>query len=165
MTWATHIAFGSIVASVFGLHTFLVMLGSTAPDWLEDLFGLREHRGVSHYVFLWGVAFLVSLFLLLYFGGWALWLFSFVVGGCSHILLDALTVAGVPLGFGKMRVRIGGLIRTGKQSEWVFLVLLLVAFVPLKGLNLEIGYSKWKGYYEKGLLDEREFLERKFKLF
>jgi len=165
MTWATHTTASYILSSVLGLNVVLALLGSTAPDWFEDLFGLREHRGVSHYFVLWFFAFLLCLGLLLSGFEWAFYPLSFVVGGLSHLFLDALTVAGIPLGVGKIRVRIGGLIRTGKTSEWVFLALLLVAFVPIRGMNIEIGYSKWKSYYEKGLLDEREFQERKFKLF
>ena len=169
MTWLTHTTFAFFSAQFLGLHAGLAVLGSTAPDWFEDLFGLKEHRGVSHYVVLWFFAFVVCLVfyfshgILKDFGFLAL---SFVFGGLTHLFLDSLTVSGVPLGVYRTRVRIGGLIRTGRLSEWVFLLFLLVVFVPLWSVGgFEFGFSKAKRLYEMGIIDKREFLERRFRFF
>ena len=48
MTWITHTTFAFFGASFLGLNVPLAVVGSTAPDWFEDLFGLREHKGMSH---------------------------------------------------------------------------------------------------------------------
>jgi len=170
MTWITHTAFAFFSSSLLGLNTYLAVVGSTAPDWFEDLFGIREHRGVSHYLTLWFGAFLLSLILLSISNdlihSFGFYLLSFVFGGLTHLLLDALTVSGVPLGAYRTRIRIGGLIRTGKLSEWVFLSFLVLVFVPLLSSgSLEFGFSKYKKLYEMGIIDKREYLERRFRFF
>jgi len=171
MTWITHSAVAFGFAWLFGLHTGLAVLGSTAPDWFEDFFGIKEHRGITHYIWLWFLLFVVPLsFWLAGTGSEFLdmafyWLVSFGFGGFSHIVLDALTVAGVPLGVGRVRVRIGGLVRTGKLSEWVFLALVLLLFTPLLVFDVKIGISQWGKLYEEGIIDRREYEERRFKFF
>jgi inner membrane protein len=165
MTWITHSAFAGLTSWVFGLDFGLAVLGSTAPDWFEDFFGVREHRGITHWLSLWFVLFVFFLALSVEGFGWAVYLLSFVYGGLSHVVLDALTVSGVPLGFSKVRVRIGGLVRTGKTSEWVFLALIVIFLSPLVRLDVKVGYSKWKELYEAGVIDRREYEERRFKIF
>jgi len=166
MTWITHTFFAFASASVLGLPVLSAVLGSTAPDWLEDFLGIREHRGITHYVVLWVFAGVVAFFV------W-LWLrhdvllhaVAFVYGGLTHLLLDSLTVAGVPLGVGRVRVRIAGLIRTGKLSEWVFLAVLVFAFSPFLLGGAKLGWGKAWELYNQGVIDKREYLERRFKLF
>ncbi len=165
MTWITHSAFAGLTGWIFGLNTGLAILGSTSPDWAEDLFGVREHRGFTHFLVLWFGVFIFFLVLVLEGVNWAMYGLSFVYGGLSHILLDALTVSGVPLGFSNVRIRIGGLIRTGKVSEWVFLALLLVFLTPLVRLDIKFGYNKWRELYFQGVLDKREYEERMFRIF
>jgi hypothetical protein len=62
-------------------------------------------------------------------------------------------------------VRIGGLIRTGRLSEWVFLALVLLLFTPLLVFDVKIGISQWGQLYENGIIDRREYEERRFKFF
>jgi membrane-bound metal-dependent hydrolase YbcI (DUF457 family) len=100
MTWITHTTLAFGFAWLFGLHTGLAVLGSTAPDWFEDFFGIKEHRGITHYLWFWFLLFAVPLAFWLAGTGSEfldtafLWLVSFGFGGFSHIVLDALTVAG-----------------------------------------------------------------------
>ena len=166
MTWITHTTFAYFTSELFGLSP-LAVLGSTAPDWTEDLFGIKEHRGRTHYVVLWFTAFIITLSLYLATKNTLLFhALSFTYGGLTHLLLDSLTVSGVPLGAYKTRVRIVGLVRTGKLSEWVFLACLLILFVPLhRAGSLEFGFAKYKELYKKGVIDLREYNERKFKIF
>jgi inner membrane protein len=165
MTWITHTAFAGLSAWIFGLHSGLAVLGSTSPDWFEDFFGIKEHRGITHWFSLWFLVFVFFLALSLEGVGWAVYPLSFVYGGLSHVVLDALTVSGVPLGFSKLRIRIGGLVRTGKTSEWVFLALIVVFLVPLLRLDVKVGYSKWRELYDGKVIDRREYEERRFKIF
>jgi membrane-bound metal-dependent hydrolase YbcI (DUF457 family) len=129
------------------------------------------YRGITHYLWLWFLLFVVPLgFWLAGTGSEVLdtafyWLVSFGFGVFSHICLDALTVSGVPLGVGKVRVRVGGLIRTGKISEWVFLALVLLLFTPLLVFDVKIGINQWGQLYENGIIDRREYEERRFKFF
>ena len=166
MTWLTHGSFAYLTGVLFGLNPYFVVAGSTAPDWTEDLLGVKEHRGITHYVVLWAGAFLFSIILYgslkndLTFN-----LLSFVYGGLTHLFLDALTVSGVPLGIGKIRVRIGGLIRTGKLSEWVFLALTLAVLYPITASGGVFGLFPAKKLYEKGIIDLKEYRELRFHLW
>lgn len=165
MTWITHTAFAGLTSWIFGLNTGIAIAGSTAPDWFEDMFGIHEHRGITHYLTLWFAVFIFFLVLTLEKVPYADIGLSFCYGGLTHLFLDSLTKAGIPLGIGKQRIRIGGLITTGKPSEWVFLALILVFLTPLTRLDVKIGYSKWKDLYEQGIIDLREYEERRFKIW
>ena len=166
MTWLTHTTFAYFTSQLLGLSPFAV-LGSTAPDWSEDLFGIKEHRGRTHYIVLWFTAFVIALSLYLTTKNALLFhALSFIYGGLTHLFLDSLTVSGVPLGAYNVRIRITGLVRTGKLSEWVFLACLLIVFVPLhQAGSLKFGFSKYKDLYKEGVIDLREYNERKFKVF
>ena len=169
MTWLTHTTFAYLTAQILGLPPAPAILGSTAPDWGEDLLGIKEHRGKTHYITLWSSLFLLTL--VLYLGapnGLAKTLFlnllTFTLGGLSHLLLDALTVAGVPLGLNRTRIRIGGLITTGKLSEWIFLGLILLILIPVKNSGLTLGLTNYKELLKKGVIDKREYKEHRLEL-
>jgi membrane-bound metal-dependent hydrolase YbcI (DUF457 family) len=164
MTWPTHTFFAGTTAHILGLNPAIAMLGSTAPDWTEDLFGINEHRGVTHYLVIWFFALMISFMLFLSHADYSLELLSFTYGGMTHLFLDALTKTGVPLYKGQ-RIRIGGLITTGKLSEWIFLALLIVFFTPLIKLDTKLGYSRYKELHQEGVIDLREYKERKFRLW
>ncbi len=166
MTWITHTTFAYFTSSMLGLSPFAV-LGSTAPDWTEDLFGVKEHRGLTHHITLWFTAFVIVLTLYLATHHPLLYhLLSFTYGGLTHLLLDSLTVSGVPLGAYNMRIRITGLIRTGQLSEWIFLTCLLIIFVPLhQAGGIKLGFSRYKEIYQQGIIDRKEYNERKLKLW
>lgn len=167
MTWLTHTAFAGLTSWIIGLPTSTSILGSTAPDWTEDLFGIHEHRGITHYLVIWFILFLFFLTLRLenLFLPYSEYLLGFVYGGLTHLFLDSLTKSGIPLGFSKIRVRIGGLITTGKPSEWIFLALILIFLTPLTRLDVKFGWNKWKDLYQQGIIDEREYDERRFKIW
>jgi len=166
MTWATHTFFAFASANILGLPVIPAVLGSTSPDWSEDFLGIKEHRGITHYVVLWVLAFVLAGGLWLWLRhDVLLWLVAFIYGGLTHLLLDSLTVAGVPLGVGRVRVRIAGLIRTGKLSEWVFLAVLVFAFSPFLLGGVSLGWGKAWELYNQGVIDKREYLERRFKLW
>jgi len=164
MTWLTHTYFAGTTAHILGLDPTLAVLGSTAPDWSEDLFGIREHRGPTHWVIIWFFALSLSFLLFLANTKGSQLLLSFTYGGATHIFLDALTISGVPL-YGRQRIRIGGLIRTAKPSEWLFLGLLILFLTPLLKLDIKLGYNRYRALYEKGIIDLKEYNERKLKIW
>jgi len=164
MTWLTHTFFAGTTAHILGLNPALAMLGSTAPDWTEDMFGIHEHRGITHYLVIWLPALMIAFFLFLSHAPYSHELLSFIYGGTTHLFLDALTKSGIPA-YGKTRIRVGGLITTGKPSEWIFLALLILFLSPLIKLDVKLGYSKYKSMYEHGLIDRKEYNERKFKIW
>jgi len=166
MTWLTHTTFAYLTGALFGLNTYFAVAGSTAPDWAEDFLGIREHRGITHYATLWAGAFIFSIIL---YGSMkndlTFNLLSFICGSLTHLLLDGLTVSGIPLGIGKLRIRIGGIIRTGKLSEWIFLGLTLAVFYPLIGAGGKFGLFPAKELYQKGIIDLKEYRELRFRLW
>ena len=166
MTWLTHSAFAYLTGTIFGLNPYFTVAGSTAPDWTEDLLGIREHRGITHYVVLWVGVFLFSIIL---YGSLKTTItfnvLSFVYGGLTHLLLEALTVSGVPLGIGKIRVRIGGLVKTGKLSGWVFLTITFAFLYPIPESGGVFVLFPEKVLYEKGIIDLKEYRELRFHLW
>lgn len=86
-----------------------------------------KHRGVLHSLF-------SCVLLSLIVGMFDLWLgFGFGVGYVSHLVLDALTLAGVGL-FWPLRFRVSGFVRSGSWVEDVLFVLLL---------GLDIVFGVW----------------------
>ena len=166
MTWITHTTFAHFTSQLLGLSPFAI-LGSTAPDWTEDLFGVKEHRGITHYITLWFTLFALTLTLYLTTHHTIIYhALSFTYGALTHLFLDSLTISGVPLGAYNMRIRITGLIRTGKLSEWVFLACLLIVFLPLQQAgSIKLGFSRYKEIYNQGIIDRREYNEGKLKLW
>jgi membrane-bound metal-dependent hydrolase YbcI (DUF457 family) len=169
LTWLTHTTFAYLTACLLGLPPAPAILGSTAPDWSEDLLGVKEHRGRTHYITYWSFLFLLTL--VLYLGapnGPAKTLFlnllTFAFGGLTHLFLDSLTVAGVPLGLSRTRIRIGGLITTGKLSEWIFLGLILLILIPVKNAGLTLGLTNYKELLKRGVIDKREYKEHRWDL-
>jgi len=167
MTWLTHGTFAYLTASLLGINPYIAVVGSTAPDWLEDTLGIKEHRGPTHYLTIWVSLFLISLLLagIKQTTPFGVQLLAFTYGGLTHLLLDALTVSGIPLGVGKTRIRIGGIIRTGKLSEWVFLAITFAVLFPLLHMGASLGFGTAKELYEKGIIDLKEYRELRFKLF
>ncbi|NPA40834.1 MAG: metal-dependent hydrolase [Aquificae bacterium] len=164
MTWLTHTFFAGTTAHILGLNPAIAVIGSTAPDWTEDLFGINEHRGITHYLVLWFLALMLTFLLFLSHAPYSMELLSFTYGSMTHLFLDALTKTGIPL-YGKQRIRIGGLITTGRLSEWLFLALLILFLTPLIKLDAKLGHSRYKELHKQGIIDRKEYNERKFKLW
>ena len=131
MTWLTHIAGGFFLYRLFhgGIEPVtmgLCLFGSIFPDWMEGPPGRRwlKHRGLSHSILLWLAVALLIPFLVP--EGFLTFVKYFLLGVTSHLLLDSLTVYGVPL----FRERTVGfrIVKTGKVSE---IVVLFVIFLSL----------------------------------
>lgn len=82
-----------------------IVLGSTAPDWMEiswwsgtKRFSLIPHRTITHWTALWVIFLIVALFELdRSHGAVSYGVSGFAAGGLLHCFLDATTPMGVPM--------------------------------------------------------------------
>jgi len=175
MKWVNHIAIAGAGAAVWRSELVpLAVLGSTAPDWLEWAYTLTtrrkiKHRGATHYVSAW----VAGLLFALYAWDWHFAIAAFAGGGLSHVLCDALTVQGVPLGWWSDRRfhLFGGRIRTGiGWGEYWVAGAFVLACVGIGLLTRHWGggggfspfFWDWADYYHKGLIDGHEWKENRF---
>lgn len=161
MTWASHIIVGSATAKVFGLNYILTTLGSILPDLAEMITPKHiQHRGVTHSIALW----LAALPLL-----WSTPLRDCILGVViGHLLMDSLTVMGVPV-FDENSRRItifGGRLRTASAGEFaVSGIIAFIAFVIMGSFTLDTSRRNWKALHEQKVIDTREYYENRFKVF
>jgi len=173
--WVNHIAIAAATTAVFSPALVPVaVLGSTAPDWIEWLpriVGKRtiKHRTTTHYVVYW-VAALAFFSLVWDFGGIGA---AFAWGGLSHVLCDALTASGVPLGWwSDRRFHIfGGRLKTGMLGEyWVAGGVVVLCCVLIYSTRSYSGgfvpfFYDYAGYYQDGTIDAKEWRERRLVFF
>ena len=173
MTWPSHILMGIALAKGFGLSLPWCVAGSLAPD-LAEIFvkkittlrgktvwiGLSQaaHRTYTHSL-LWAGLFLLA--------GWGLApVRSFFAGVLfGHLLLDAMTVMGVPVLDGRKRriTLFGGKIRTRSLGEFVaVLALAFIAYAVAPSLTIIQGLGE---LYQQGIIDRYEYEKRKKALF
>ncbi len=133
MTTGTHILAGVAVALYFKLPIFPAVLGSVFPDVdLKKGFPKKRtlfnaHRGITHHVAIPAILMFAAFFFKdvipsVIFKD----ILSFSLGYTSHLLLDALTPLGVPVGFSYRQRFSFKLLKSGKLSEIVVALLLLV---------------------------------------
>ncbi len=162
MTWASHVIVGSAAAKVFGLNYFLTAFGAILPDLAEMVIPKNvRHRGITHSVALWSVALVLS------------WKFpairDVILGVCvGHLLMDCLTVKGVPILDENSRyiTLLGGKIRTASPGEFVVSgIIAFIAFVILGSFSVDSSKRNWKTMHEQGIIDRKEYHENRFKFF
>lgn len=176
MTWKSHTAIAVAIALPFSPASLpAVILGATAPDWLEyvaNFLGLHvKHRQETHYLII--PLMLIALSFLIDFRALLFW---FSVGYLTHWIADALTITGVPISpNSRHKIHLlGGKIRTGEPLEFIVSFGLLIASASMSSsainlINQEHGFNKYHidyGYLEKnGIIDNKEAIETRFKLF
>ena len=144
VTWQSHsLANGALVLAATGRidMTLAAILTATLPDQLEKFLPLARHRGASHWLAFWMLAFAFTPGLMKACLGkhrhgpgmiLAAVLFGLVLGPLLHVFLDGCSSHGVPvLPFSRTRLRLalystrnaraGGL----NFSEFFFLACLL----------------------------------------
>jgi len=161
MTWVSHIIVGSATAKTFGLNYVLTTFGAILPDLAEMVIPRNiQHRGITHSVALW----LASLVLL-----WSTPVRDALIGVCvGHLLMDSLTVMGVPIldENGRRVTLFGGKIRTASAGEFVLSgIVAFVAFVLLGSFSVDTSKRNWKAMYEQGIIDRKEYHENRFRVF
>lgn len=175
MKWVNHILIAGSVTAVWKPELVpLAMAGSTAPDWLEwvpQKFGRRppKHRTTTHYVASWALGLLFALAV----WDWHHALAAFCAGGLSHVIADAFTVQGVPLGWWSHHrfTLLGGRFRTGQPGEYVFAVAVLAVCIGVSALTRHWGggyspyFTDWAQLYRDGIIDAKEWRENRFRWF
>lgn len=174
MKWINHVAIAGAVTAVYNpVLVPVAILGSTAPDWLEWVLKSVghhvRHRTITHYVSSWitGVLF-----------GLLIWDFhhiitAFSLGGLSHVLADAFTVTGVPLGWwSTTRFHLfGGRLRTGQPGEYFvsFAIVLICFALAMVTKNYQDSFSPfffdWAECYKKGLCSAHEYKANRLRFF
>lgn len=147
MLYYTHLAFGFLFGLLymkgFGvgnqiLFMFLVLFGALLPDIDNPkskvgrnvpLIGwFFEHRGIFHSIFP-----LILLVCLNFVTNWDWFLVPVAVGYGSHLFIDLFTKKGLRL-FYPFKANIHGFVLTGGWFEkLLFLVLLIVDFILVRG--------------------------------
>jgi inner membrane protein len=163
MTWASHLIIGSATAKLFGLNYFVTAFGAVLPDLAEMVIPQKvAHRGITHSVALWVAALVLSFLQPIT-----------VIRDCiigvmvGHLLMDSLTVMGVPiLDENSRRITLfGGRLRTASAGEFVVSgVVAFLAFVVFGSMQIETGRTSWKSMYQQGIIDRKEYEEKKWKL-
>jgi len=179
MTWKSHIAIATACVLPFNPAALpAAIVGSTAPDWSEwvlSFFGISvQHRGATHYLIvplaIIGLSFLFDFRSLIFWFG---------IGYFTHWFADSLTISGVPISpYDNSRVHFfGGRIRTGDMIEYIIAFSLLAISVTVAKpiINNFISYEGESSFsvfsmdYEdlnsKNIIDNQEYLERRFKFF
>ena len=183
MTWKSHGAIALSFTLPFNPVAVLpALLGATAPDWLEYLLnaiGLQvEHRGITH---LWIVGF--AFIILSFFWDYNGFIFWFGIGYLSHLFADAMTITGVPCLLLNHRIHFfNSPFTTGQVGEYIFSFTMLAVSVfvfgvgsfsnlfssssfPNKEKEFKVYQMGYKELYENGIIDQKEYLERRFKFF
>jgi inner membrane protein len=165
MTWVSHILVGSSAGHIAGYGYALSAFGSVLPDLLEYVLPVK-HRGISHSLIMW---FILSVIL---------WLTGIeqakavVIGVLfGHLLMDSLTITGVPVYDEKGRyvTLFGGKLRTGTAMEYAISISIAVVTFLVFGIGQPQGKASiermhWKELYNDGIIDKREYRENRFKL-
>jgi len=179
MTWKSHIAIASAVIIPFEPQLLIVAVaGATAPDWIEyvlKFFGIKvKHRGATHYLY---IPLLIVAFSFLF--DFKNILFWFGIAYFTHWIADSLTISGVPISqFDNNKVHFfGGKIKTGEPIEYIIsfslLAFSLLVFNPMSNyfksndeiMKFNVYYINYEDLYDKRIIDEKEYKDKRFKLF
>jgi len=179
MTWKSHIAIATAIVLPFNPAMLpSAILGSTAPDWSEWIlrfFGINvKHRGATHYVI---VPLTIIIFSFIF--DYKDVIYWFGIGYFTHWFADALTISGVPLSpLDTSRIHFfGGKLRTGDMLEYIIAFSLLAVSITIAkpilnnfiDYNGESSFSVFSIDYEelnnRNIIDNKEYLEKRFKFF
>jgi inner membrane protein len=163
MTWASHMIIGSATAKIFGLNYILTTFGAVLPDLAEMVIPQRmPHRGITHSFALWSAA------LVLAFIQPVTLIRDCLIGVMvGHLLMDSLTVMGVPILDENSRhiTLFGGRLRTASAGEFVISgIIAFLAFVVFGSMQIDTGRTSWKTLYQQGIIDRKEYNENKWKI-
>jgi len=178
MTWKSHTAIAAACVLPFNPAALpLALLGSTAPDWSEwilKFFGVKiQHRGATHYII---VPLAIILFSAVF--DYRSLIFWFGIGYLTHWFADSLTVSGVPLSpWDNNRIHFfGGKLKTGEMMEYIIAFSLLAMNVTIaKPMLNHLDFTQssafsvfgmdYEDLNEKNIIDNQEYLEKRFKFF
>jgi len=169
MKWINHtIIAGSITAVINPLAVPSAIIGGIAPDSLEKLLAVKQHRKETHYLIAWIAATLFTVFVYDFNGI----LFGLAFGGLTHILADSLNVSGVPFApWAENRFHLlGGKVRFGSPVEYIisFSILILSCFVVYHTKatgSFTPFFINWSGLYDQGIIDASEWRFHRLNIF
>ena len=179
MKWINHCAIAAAITLPFNPAALPISLaGATAPDWFEWILkavGIKvKHRRQTHYLSNILIALIIA-FLLYKISPFFMW---FVLAYLSHWICDSLTITGVPISpLSKTNTTLfGGRIRTGEPKEYVlcFSILAFVlwvfmpnieAFIHKKQIEFNVYLIDYKELNQLDIIDNKEYLEHRFKFF
>lgn len=174
MRWISHIAIAASICAVFSpVAVPAVVLGSTAPDWIEMLRNAWtrrkvKHRAGTHYLAAWVLLAIAARLI----WDWQGLIFWFAVGGAVHWFCDALTISGAPVGWWSDRriTLFGGKVATGSAAEYVITGLvvavcaLLIWFQTSTPGGFIPFFFHWSEFYQDGLIDGSEWKAHRFEI-
>ena len=175
MRWFNHILISAAPAALIAPNLApYVILGATAPDWLEWVSAILrqpvQHRGPTHWVLAWAVGILVGILIPNWAGSIVT---AFAWGGLSHCLADSLTITGVP--FSPLSDRrfhlMGGQLRTGGAGEYgVSWSVVLICWVLSSQFSEPRGnyipfFFNWSQRYQDGIATAKEWRDNRLKFF
>ena len=165
MTWISHIMVAEGINFVAGLPTATVIAGATAPDWTEDWFGIHDHRGITHWLIPWAIAFIMTF--IFPHTSYIKYIQGFIFGVFTHLFCDSLTITGIPIGFSLGQIKLlKGKFKTGKAGEYIFagcVFFLLYFFAYSTDIKI-MGSNRMKELLNQSIIDKREYKEQRWKL-
>ncbi|ECC1028935.1 hypothetical protein FNB60_09015 [Campylobacter coli] len=137
-------------------------------------FGIHvKHRGETHFLII-----PLSIIIISFVIDFNNFLFWFGMGYLSHWIADSLTISGVPISpLDKNKFTLfGGKIKTGEPLEFILAfgllaISLLIAkpsvdfFIRDQPSYFNVFYMNYKELNEKKIIDNKEYLEKRFKFF
>jgi len=167
MKWFAHVVIAGATAAVIAPPLVpAAIAGGTAPDWMEGVAKATghpvKHRTVTHIFTHWVIASVICYFI----HPMAL---AFALGGLSHVILDALTISGVPASpWSKQRLHLlGGRFRTGEPSEYIFAVAYAAICYAIGTMAFTQEFApffyNWGELYDTGVIDGAEWKANRFK--
>jgi inner membrane protein len=145
MNTLSHAVLGLALSEALMLNPLIVVLGSLIPD-IDYLVGLT-HRTITH-----SLLFLIPTCLITWRFKGKRTAFALLIGLSSHLILDAVTVKGVPLFFPLNQYYSLNLTRSGDVMANLFIILLSIVILINKDSINEYLFSLRKGSALKATL-------------
>jgi inner membrane protein len=169
MKWVNHIIVGGSTAAVIDPTIVpYAIFGSILPDLAERFLPVSKHRMETHYLVVWAAAFVFSMFIFDYKGV----LLGITYGGLTHIVVDSLSVSGVPFSpwsTNKFHL-FGGRLRLGSPAEYIIsMSVLVISCLLVYNTSSMRGFTpfffNYKEFYEEGIVDGHEWRANRFRIF
>jgi len=169
MKWINHIIVGGATSAVIDPAIVpYAIFGSILPDLAERFLPVSKHRAETHYLVVWIAAFIFSCFIFDYKGV----LLGITYGGLTHIVVDSLSVSGVPFSpwsTNKFHL-FGGRLRVGSPAEYIIsMSVLVISCLFIYNTRASRDFSpffyNYKEFYEEGLIDGHEWRLNRWRIF
>ena len=169
MKWINHVMVAGSTAAVINPSIVpYAIFGSILPDLAEKFLPVTNHRAETHYLVLWIAALIFSIFVFDFKGV----LLGITYGGLTHVVVDALSVSGVPFSpWSQNKFHLfGGRLRLGSTAEYIisFSILAVSCLIVLNTRQVSDFspfFFNYKDFYKEGLIDGSEWRANRFRIF